>query len=62
LFKENIAKHMFDVLVQNYSYVTNPSGGEFAKNMLRISHVGNLSTKDFINLNKAITIELNKLI
>lgn len=61
LFKENIAKHMFDVLVQNYSYVTNPSGGEFAKNMLRISHVGNLSTKDFINLNKAISIELNKL-
>ena len=61
LFKENIAKHMYDVLVQNYSYVTNPSGGEFAKNMLRISHVGNLSTKDLINLNKAISIELNKL-
>jgi aspartate aminotransferase-like enzyme len=61
LFKGNIAKHMYDVLVQNYSYVTNPSGGEFAKNMLRISHIGNLSRKDFLKLNKAISIELNKL-
>jgi hypothetical protein len=29
--------------------------------MLRISHVGNLSKKDFLNLNKAISTELNKL-
>ena len=61
LFKDDLAKHMQEALEKKYSYVTNPSGGEFAKKMLRISHLGNLSRKDFLKLNKAISIELNKI-
>ena len=61
IFKENIAKHMYTVLAEKYSYITNPSGGQFADKMLRISHIGDLSNNDFINLNKAITKELNKI-
>jgi aspartate aminotransferase-like enzyme len=61
IFKDNIAKHMYEILENKYSYITNPSGGDFAKKMLRISHIGNLSKKDFLKLNKAISTELNKL-
>jgi aspartate aminotransferase-like enzyme len=61
IFKKNTAKHMHAVLAKKYSFITNPSGGEYAETMLRISHIGNLSNLDYQNLNKAISRELNKL-
>ena len=61
IFEKNIAKHMYTVLSEKYSFITNPSGGQYSETMLRISHIGNLKIQDYKSLNKAISIELNKL-
>lgn len=46
IFNENIAYEIFERLKNDYDIFVNPTGGEFGKNSLRVSHIGNLTPSD----------------
>lgn len=54
LFKEPIAKQIYKTLYEEYGYVLNPCGGEFADYALRVAHIGDLTIDDNEHLVDAI--------
>lgn len=53
-FEKPLANSIYSILKDKYDMCVNPSGGEFGKYNFRVSHVGNLKERDFINLANAI--------
>lgn len=54
MFDEPIAKIMNQRLADEYGFVLNPCGGEFADKALRVAHVGDLSLQDNESLVRAM--------
>jgi len=47
IFPNNNAKQVFEYLKNTYEIFLNPTGGELENKVLRVSHLGNLSKKDY---------------
>lgn len=54
VFKDNNAEDVYRKLIDEYGFTVNPSGGEYAKSMFRVSHVGNHTIEDMEELVLAI--------
>ena len=54
IFREPIAYSVFTRLRDEYDLVLTPSGGDLKNRMLRVSHIGNLSSKDYDRLYNAL--------
>lgn len=50
IFEKGNAYEVFEYLKDKYSIYVNPTGGELANSVLRISHLGNLDKKDYDEL------------
>ncbi|WP_406535728.1 pyridoxal-phosphate-dependent aminotransferase family protein [Methanobrevibacter sp.] len=61
IFPDNNADVVYKELIKDYGFVVNPSGGDFAKSMFRVSHVGNQSIECCEALIRAISETLKKL-
>ncbi|OEC97294.1 hypothetical protein A9505_05580 [Methanobrevibacter sp. A27] len=61
IFPKNNADLVYKRLIEDYGFVVNPSGGNFAKSMFRVSHVGNQSIEDCEELILAISEIIKKL-
>ena len=59
IFPDENAQEVYRKLIDKYGLTVNPSGGEVADTMFRVSHVGNHSTEDFENLICAIEEIIN---
>ena len=59
IFNENNAEEVYRRLIDEYGFTVNPSGGEYAKSMFRVSHVGNHSIQDMEDLVVAIDKIIN---
>lgn len=46
IFKDRIAQKVFEILKAEYVIFVNPTGGERAETVLRVAHIGDISTKD----------------
>ena len=54
IFKDNNADMVYRELIEKYDFTVNPSGGDNAKKMFRVSHVGNHSIEETEKLVLAI--------
>ena len=54
IFKDNNADMVYRELIEKYDFTVNPSGGDNAKKMFRVSHVGNHSIEETEELVLAI--------
>ncbi len=59
IFPDENAPEVYRKLIDQYGLTVNPSGGDFADKMFRVSHVGNHSIEDFENLICAIEEIIN---
>jgi len=59
IFPDENAQEVYRKLIDKYGLTVNPSGGDVADTMFRVSHVGNHSTEDFENLICAIEEIIN---
>ena len=59
IFPDENAEEVYRELIDKYDLTVNPSGGDFARTMFRVSHVGNHSIEDFENLICAIEEIIN---
>ena len=60
IFNDFDAEEVYRQLIDKYGYTVNPSGGDNAKKMFRVSHVGNHTIEDVENLVLAIEEIINK--
>lgn len=47
IFKDNNAKEAFNYLKDNYDLYITPNGGEYANQIARVGHIGNLKIEDY---------------
>ena len=60
IFNDFDAEEVYRQLIDKYGYTVNPSGGDNAKKMFRVSHVGNHTIEDVENLVLAIEEIISK--
>ncbi|MBR3141455.1 MAG: alanine--glyoxylate aminotransferase family protein [Methanobrevibacter sp.] len=60
IFHDENAEEVYRKLIDDYGFTVNPSGGENAKKMFRVSHVGNISLEDTEELISAIEEIINR--
>ena len=59
MFNDNNADVVYRRLINEYGFTVNPSGGDYAKSMFRVSHVGNHTIQDMEDLVLAIEKIIN---
>jgi aspartate aminotransferase-like enzyme len=54
IFADDNAEEVYRRLIDEYGFTVNPSGGQYAKSMFRVAHVGNITIEDTEELVLAI--------